>query len=116
MSDFDDKTLAGFRDLIAGKLWDLDGEDARGRDGQAVVTLDQQSVGRLSRMDALQSQAMAKAGQARRDGQRRALIAALDRIGTGDYGYCNDCGEIIAPARLRLDPTATRCIDCASGH
>ena len=38
MSDFDDKTLAGFRDLIAGKLWDLDGEDARGRDGQAVVT------------------------------------------------------------------------------
>ena len=52
-----------FQELIAQMLAELDREDARGQDGQSVVTLDQQAVGRLSRMDALQSQAMAKAQQ-----------------------------------------------------
>ncbi len=103
------------RARIAERLAELDAEDALGREGQGTVTLDQQSVGRLSRMDALQSQAMAKAGQARRDAERRRLAAALERIAAGDYGFCDDCGDPIAPRRLDLDPTATRCIACASG-
>ncbi|MBW4984830.1 TraR/DksA C4-type zinc finger protein [Mameliella sp. CS4] len=93
----------------------LDEEDALGRDGQSTVELDQQAVGRLSRQDALLNQSMAKATQARRDAQRRALNAALARIEDGDFGYCGDCGEEIAVKRLELDPTARRCISCASG-
>lgn len=110
----DEKTQARFRTLIQDRLAALAEEDALGKDGQSVVALDQQSVGRLSRMDALQSQAMAKATQARRDGQRRALAAALARIEEEEFGYCDDCGDQIATARLTLDPTATRCISCAS--
>ena len=53
--------------LIADLLDELDQEDDLGRGSQAVVALDQQSVGRLSRMDALQAQAMARAAQTRRD-------------------------------------------------
>lgn len=110
-----DAERSRFQALITGRLADLDAEDSLGRDGQSVVTLDQQAVGRLSRQDALLSQSMAKATQSRRDAQRKALQAALVRIDDGEFGYCEDCGEEIAPKRLELDPTARRCISCASG-
>ncbi len=110
-----DFETARYRDLIADRLAALDAEDARGQAGQSTVALDQQAMGRLSRQDALLNQSMAKATQARRDAQRRALHAALARIDAGDFGYCADCGDPIAPKRLELDPTHTRCIGCASG-
>ena len=77
------------------------------------VMLDQQSVGRLSRMDALQGQAMAKAMQGRREGRTRAIKHALDRLAGEDFGWCEDCGEFIGLKRLDLDPTLQRCVQCA---
>ncbi|MFC4352069.1 TraR/DksA family transcriptional regulator [Fodinicurvata halophila] len=79
------------------------------------VELDQQSVGRLSRMDAMQVQAMAKASEQRRHARLRKIDAALKRIDEDEFGYCVACGEEIAPKRLDLDPTVPRCIDCAEG-
>lgn len=78
------------------------------------VELDQQSVGRLSRMDAMQQQAMAAAQETRRIGPIRALEAAIRRIEADEFGWCNDCGEFIGMPRLELDPTVMRCRDCAS--
>lgn len=78
------------------------------------VTLDQQSVGRLSRMDAMQQQAMANATEARRHARQRAIDAALTRIMGEDFGWCDDCGEFIGFPRLDLDPVLTRCIGCAA--
>lgn len=104
-----------FKQDIRARLEALDAEDALGQDGQSVVTLDQQAVGRLSRQDALLSQSMAKATQARRHAMRTALNAALQRLASDDFGWCEDCGEEIAFKRLEFDPTATRCISCASG-
>jgi DnaK suppressor protein len=112
----DAATLANYKDVIEQRLAALEHDDALGQDGQAVVTLDQQAVGRLSRMDALQSQAMSKATQARRDALKRALRTALVRIREAEFGYCDGCGEAIATARLDLDPTVMRCIGCASGR
>lgn len=109
------ETLARFRARIETRLAELAEEDARGRSGQATVELDQQAVGRLSRQDALQSQAMARATHARRDVERRRLRAAVKRIEDGDFGICEDCGEEIGAGRLELDPGATRCISCATG-
>lgn len=77
------------------------------------VKLDQQSVGRLSRMDAMQQQAMAAAQEARRRGRLRAIEAALRRLDGDEFGYCSDCGGFIGFERLDLDPTVMRCIDCA---
>lgn len=110
-----DTELASFRTLIETRLAELAAEDDLGQSGQATVTLDQQAVGRLSRMDALQIQAMAKATGARRQAQRTRLLAALSRMEDGEYGFCEDCGEEIAPARLRLDPSAQLCVACARG-
>jgi len=87
---------------------------ATGDESAAVVELDQSKVGRLSRMDAIQAQAMAKASVERREAMLRDIEAALKRIDEGSYGLCRDCDEVIDPRRLEIDPTVLRCIDCAS--
>ena len=96
-------------------LGDLEVEEERGAEDRAIVTLDQQSVGRLSRMDALQRQAMAAANARRRSAERQRIDAALQRLDEGEYGFCRECGEDIAPARLRLDPAVALCVNCARG-
>lgn len=78
------------------------------------VELDQTRVGRLSRMDALQSQAMSLETDRRRQVALRRIEAALSRIEEGEFGYCIQCGEPIARRRLELDPTSPNCIACAS--
>lgn len=37
---------------------------------------------------------------------------ALARLEEGEYGYCFECGDEIAPQRLRALPFAVRCKDC----
>lgn len=86
--------------------------EAAGED-RKPVKLDQQSVGRLSRVDSLQVQAMAKAADARRAMELRRIDAALERLEEGDYGYCVECGEEIEAKRLDVDPAAPRCAGCA---
>lgn len=110
-----DADLARYVAQIEQILEQLSEDNELGRKGQAVVSLDQQSVGRLSRMDALQNQAMAKAQQQRRDQQRHRLLAALRRIDEREFGYCVDCGTEIAAHRLEFDPAAFKCISCANG-
>ncbi len=85
-------------------------------DASEVVELDQARTGRLTRMDALQLQAMAKAGQARARVELARIDAALRRLDDGRYGDCLDCDEPIAAARLEANPTATRCVDCESAR
>ena len=85
-----------------------------GDESAAIVELDQAKVGRLSRMDAMQAQAMAKASAERREQMLRRIEAALVRVENDEYGMCQECGEPINPKRLDFDPTVTLCIDCAS--
>ncbi len=81
---------------------------------RAPVTLDQQSVGSLSRMDAMQMQAMAQAQQRHREIELQRIKGALSRIEEGEFGYCSECAEPIAAKRLEVDPAASQCIKCAS--
>ena len=83
-------------------------------DSTATVKLDQSAVGRLSRMDALQQQAMAQNTRQRSEQALLRIEAALRRCDSGDYGYCQECDEAIDPRRLELDPATTLCIRCAS--
>jgi len=107
--------LSEFEARIRDRLAELAELSSSGKDAQAIVELDQQAVGRLSRMDALQNQAMAKAQQANRDLEAHRLEAALVRIQADEYGYCEDCGEEIPAGRLNLDPAASKCVSCATG-
>jgi DnaK suppressor protein len=42
------------------------------------------------------------------------IRSALARMETGEYGVCEECGEDISPARLRVQPAATLCVHCKS--
>ncbi|HYW91604.1 MAG TPA: TraR/DksA family transcriptional regulator [Gammaproteobacteria bacterium] len=42
----------------------------------------------------------------------REIEAALLRIAQGTYGTCGDCGNPIRVERLRVNPTARRCLRC----
>lgn len=78
-----------------------------------TVELDQTRQGRLSRIDALQAQAMAQAAQRRAQQQLTRLAAADQRLSREDFGNCRQCDETIAWPRLLLDPSVQRCIACA---
>jgi DnaK suppressor protein len=89
-------------------------EDARSGDEAAeVVEADQSRMGRLSRMDALQGQAMSIETRRRRKVTVEKISRALHRIEVGEFGTCAECGEPIATARLKADPTVTLCVACA---
>lgn len=103
------------RTQLQSRLETLDAEDAAGAHAQTTVELDQQAVGRLSRMDALQNQAMAQAQARMRNAERQRIHAALKRLDDDEYGYCTDCGERIEEKRLMTDPTIPRCLDCTRG-
>ena len=105
-------------DIFKKKLLDLRDEllqvEQMGNDAAQIVELDQSKVGRLSRMDALQNQAMAKESQQRRALQLQRITGALQRIDKESFGLCARCEEEIHLKRLELDPTAVLCIDCAN--
>lgn len=84
-------------------------------DDRKPVELDQTTVGRLSRVDAMQRQAMAQAADRQRQVQIQRLRAALERLDEGEYGTCVRCGDTIAPRRLEADPAVPTCIACARG-
>ena len=77
-----------------------------------VVVLDQTSVGRVSRMDALQQQSMAKSTRVNAQASLRKVAAALQRIDDSDYGYCCVCDEPIQFERLQVQPEASHCLNC----
>ena len=79
-----------------------------------TVELDQSTMGRLSRMDALQGQAMSQETKSRHEEGLRRISAALSRMESSDFGYCLKCDELISVARLQVDPAAPLCINCAS--
>ena len=112
MTDSDDRDRRFRARLLAERAALADATDATAGDRDPVA-LDQQSVGRLSRMDAMQQQAMARAQQGRRAARLRAIDAALARLDDGDFGWCDACGDAIGDKRLELDPVVTRCICCA---
>ena len=102
-----------FREMLLQLRADLHAAAEAGKESAAVVELDQTKVGRLSRMDAMQAQAMAQASEQRREQTLRQIDAALKRIDDDEYGYCLRCDEPINPKRLEFDPTVTLCIECA---
>ena len=114
MSERSDLDLVQVRLALEAERESLDNLSDATEDERRPVELDQQSVGRLSRMDAMQAQAMAQAVEGRRRRRQAQIVAALKRLDEGEYGYCVVCGEDIPAKRLEVDLTAARCVDCAS--
>lgn len=112
----DKDMLARFAQHLKDQRRDLDRLSGQSEEARQAVGLDQQSVGRVSRIDAMQRQAMAKAQERQRARRRLAIEAALWRMQEGEYGFCVECGDEIALKRLSADPAVALCIRCASAN
>ena len=104
--------LDAMRRQLLDRQQELEQLNDESSESRSTVKLDQQSVGRLSRMDAMQQQAMAQATQQQRQRELIEIRAALQRMEQDDYGFCEDCGAEIAAKRLQLYPTARYCVEC----
>ncbi len=104
---------AALRATLEARRTELERQGEGEAEKTRTVTLDQQAVGRLSRMDALQGQEMALAQARRRSAELGRIGTTLARLDGDTYGYCVKCDDEIAVKRLELDPTLQTCIDCA---
>ncbi len=108
-----DIDLIYFEKLLNERLAEINELIEVGDNAAQPVELDQTRVGRLSRMDAMQAQAMSVEAKRRREIESIRISAALKRVEAGTYGECLQCGAMIAMARLELNPSAPLCIQCA---
>lgn len=70
-------------------------------------------------VDIAQSRGMADFRHAEKERDQLELTEIAEaqaRIADGSYGECSECGCEIPVARLRVEPTARRCIDCQERH
>jgi len=106
-------------ELLRGELevlkLDLETRLAESAGSAKPVELDQTSVGRVSRMDAIQSQAMAVATRHTLKTTLAQCQGALHAVTRGEYGLCKKCEEPIGIKRLTARPEAPFCLECQSG-
>lgn len=95
---------------IARLRAELDDESAR---ADAAAIEPDKAIGRLSRLDAMQMQEVAKDARRRREARITALRCAVERMDAGSYGQCDACGGWIAYPRLEAQPESTLCASCA---
>jgi DnaK suppressor protein len=108
----DEADLGSFRAQLLKQKAELLSVSEVSEEATRPVQLDQASVGRLSRMDAMQAQSMAQESARRRKLLLTRIEGALRRIEAGEFGRCHVCDEEIALKRLRFDPATTRCVSC----
>ncbi len=99
------QNLQSLRDTLQQQL-------AQSSESAQAVTLDQQAFGRVSRIDAIQQQSMAKAGKAQCEQQLRQVFRALADVDSGDYGFCRSCDNPIGYKRLKIRPETPLCLIC----
>jgi DnaK suppressor protein len=80
-------------------------------DGVRTVDLDE-PIGRLTRMDSLQMQSLARASRQGLEVKRRQVLAALDAMAKGEYGVCRRCEEPVGFRRLKVRPETPFCLGC----
>ena len=112
MDQFTPKQTQELRLLLKSNKTRLEQQLRDSESATGVVTLDQSSVGMLSRMDAMQQQSMAVSTRAKAEASLRKTLKALHRMDAEDFGYCDQCDEPIQFKRLKVQPQASHCLKC----
>ena len=104
-----------FRAKLKELAKELEEDLAANQDSTKTVELDT-SIGRLSRMDAMQSQQMALELRRRQQNQLKRVESAIQRIDKGTFGKCGRCHKEITHERLEVQPDAVVCVQCAEAR
>jgi DnaK suppressor protein len=110
----DNNVLQKFKHLLEQQRDALVASQKLAQHSTEPVELDQSAIGRVSRIDAMQSQSMAIEASRLRQQQLRKISTALSLIESGDYGYCMNCDNEIDLRKLEIDPASSLCVPCAS--
>jgi DnaK suppressor protein len=81
------------------------------KEGTRPVDLDE-PIGRLTRMDALQAQSLARSSRQGLEVKRSQVASALAEIEEGGYGLCRRCEGPIGFRRLKVRPETPFCVRC----
>ena len=108
----DEERLAFFRNRLVELDREIREDMNANPEDSGVVELDS-SIGRLSRMDALQNQQMALELKRRQENQLLRIENALKRMDKGQYGLCGKCKKPIEEERLEVFPDSVTCVRCA---
>jgi len=71
------------------------------------------SLGRVSRMDAINNKSVMEASLRNKISKRNKLKFALTQLDNEGFGNCSNCNKAINPKRLMFMPESTKCIRCA---
>jgi len=115
MEELSEKEAGILREQLVELVAELEDALRASADSASPVMLDQSSVGRLSRMDAMQQQAMAKATRQKSQLRLTQCKVALSSFDRNEYGLCRKCEEPIGYRRLSAKPEAPFCLECQQG-
>ncbi|MFT4566420.1 MAG: DnaK suppressor protein [Saprospiraceae bacterium] len=79
----------------------------------AAPVAPENSIGRISRMDAINNKSVVEAAIRHRKKKLGKLQVALANVHKPGFGLCKNCGKAINPKRIVLMPESGRCIKCA---
>jgi len=100
------------REIVTEKISELEKQLALSQESSQTVELDQSLAGRVSRIDAIQQQKMAKSSFERDKKLLVKLQQTLNKLSDKHYGICEECDEPIPITRLKVKPESKFCIDC----
>lgn len=108
-----EKQKRDFKDYALAEIEDLKREIPRLKELLEPVAPDN-AIGRISRMDNIVNQSVAKAQHSKAKVRLVKLKEALKRVDEDeDFGLCIECGDPIPMARLKAMPETDVCVECA---
>jgi DnaK suppressor protein len=88
--------------------------DIKDMEGMTQPVKPENSLGRISRMDAIQNKSVMELNLRNKKEKLSQLKLALSNLDSPNFGVCNTCKRPIQEARILFMPESTKCIHCAS--
>ena len=101
-----------YRSKLEGVLAEIEDYLSKSEDAAEAVSPDK-SLGRLSRMEAMQDQQLVLEVRRRHKRRKADVLNAIARLEQDQYGNCIFCGNQISADRLDVFPEVQICVNCA---
>lgn len=89
-------------------------DDVRGMEEMTQPVKPENSLGRISRMDAINTKGLLESSLRNKRNKLNKLRLALQQIDEPSFGICDNCHKPIQEGRLMFLPESTKCIRCAA--
>lgn len=104
--------LESFRERLEMERAASEAAMVRSADDLRPIEASGSSIGRVTRIDAIQMQAMSQLSRSQLELRVQMIQNALAAVAEGTYGTCRGCNGPIALRRLEAIPEAPFCIAC----